>query len=348
MEFVSGRAVKRVSVFVADGSRIHTQLLSDALQRDASLTVVSWDGNPLSLIPTVLSQHIDVLAIGSSLNGHAADALEVVRKLRAAAPGIKVVVLLHSHEDRVIIDAFRAGARGVFSRESSVEMFSKCIHSVHQGEIWADKRGVSLAIEALASTPVVRTVGTNGLNLLSKRELEVVDCLVQGLTNREIAERMGLSRHTVKNYLFRIFDKMGVSSRVELLFMTLSQGNPQGDSSIPTGSGIDSEPDAYDEPTLAFFGKAAEKGVPAAQLALAQTYLARGAKPDDFVKAYMWYLIATERMSQTQVSVTKMLTARQVDEARQKATLWLARMKQPPVSAPGAGSARIAPLRQAM
>jgi len=66
-------------------------------------------------------------------------------------------------------------------------------------------------------------VNGNGLSLLSRREMEVVRCLAEGLTNREIAERLQLSQHTIKNYLFRVFDKLGVSSRVELLFMTLNQ-----------------------------------------------------------------------------------------------------------------------------
>ena len=72
---------------------------------------------------------------------------------------------------------------------------------------------------------MVRAVDANGLSLLSKREMDVVRSLAEGLTNREIAERLGLSQHTIKNYLFRVYDKLGVSSRLELLFMTLTQAN---------------------------------------------------------------------------------------------------------------------------
>ncbi len=82
---------------------------------------------------------------------------------------------------------------------------------------------MSFAVEALASFPSVCAVDANGLDLLSKREMDVVRSLAEGLTNREIAERLGLSQHTIKNYLFRVFDKLGVSSRLELLFMTLTQ-----------------------------------------------------------------------------------------------------------------------------
>ncbi len=332
MDPIPGRMTKKIRVLIADNSRIHTQLLSDALGRDSTLSAVNWDWSPSSLIPSAVDHKVDVLAISSALNGSAAAALDVVRELRAVSPGTKVVVLLDSQQNEDVINAFRAGARGIFNRESSVEMFCRCIHRVHEGEIWADRRGVSIAIGALASTPVVRAVGRDGLNLLSKRELEVVQCLVQGFTNREIADHMGLSQHTIKNHLFRVFDKLGVSSRVELLFMTLSQSNNPEGSFLPEASrkGFDSE--QYDEPTVAFFEKAAEKGLPAAQLALAQVYLARRTGPEDLMHAYMWYLIATERTSQARALVSKVLSAKQIDEAQQEATLWLARMNQKPAS----------------
>jgi len=328
MDSLNGRSAKKIRVLVADNSRIHTQLLSDALKRDPGLDVVAGESVPSSLIATALGHHVEVLAISSALNGHAAQGLEVVRELRAASPEVKAVVLLDSQKNEAVIEAFRAGAKGIFSRESSVEMFCKCIRSVHQGEIWADSREVKLAIDALATTPGVRAVGADGLNLLSKRELEVVQYLAQGLTNREIAERMGLSQHTIKNYLFRVFDKLGVSSRVELLFMTLSQSNSADDALVPGISKKTIEVEQHDDATLAVFHKAAERGLPAAQLALAQAYLARRSQPDDLVHAYMWYLIATERTSQARALITRMLTAQQIDEAQHKASVWLARMKQ--------------------
>jgi len=315
----------RVSVLVAGNSRIQTQLLSDALQRDPALDVVSWDWQPTSLIPTVLSHRIDVLAISFTFNGRSAEGLDVVRELRAVRPETKSVVLLEAQQDDAVIGAFRAGAKGIFGRESSVDLFCKCMHSVHNGDIWIDGRGMALVVEALAAAPRVQAVNADGLNLLSKREQEVVQCLVQGMTNREIADRIGLSQHTVKNYLFRIFDKLGVSSRVELLFMALSQNN---------GAGLEAT-QATSTPAGDFSSlhKAAEKGSPSAQLALAQAYLGRRAQPDDFVRAYMWYLIASERTSQARALVTRMLTPKQIEEAQQRATEWLARAKQSPDSA---------------
>ena len=96
---------------------------------------------------------------------------------------------------------------------------------------------MSFAVEALATSPIVRAVDANGLSLLSKREMDVVRSLAEGLTNREIAERLGLSQHTIKNYLFRVYDKLGVSSRLELLFMTLTQtGAPFSEATLGTAA----------------------------------------------------------------------------------------------------------------
>ena len=347
MGSISGQVANRIRVLVADNSRMHTQLLSEALEGDPGLDVVRWDWNPSNLISTILAHSIDVLVISSVLNGQAGHGFEVVRELRAASPATKAVVLLDSPKDEVVINAFRAGARGIFSKESSLEIFRKCVHRIHQGEIWADNRGVSLAVDALASTPVVRAVSANGLNLLSKRELEVVQCVVQGLTNREIADRMGLSQHTIKNYLFRIFDKLGVSSRVELLFMTLSLNNNPEQSWLPEATTKALEGDQDDETTVSILQRAAEKGSPEAQVALAQAYLARRAQPADLVHAYMWYLIASERVSQARSLVTEMLTPQEMNEAQQRARAWLGQLKPTSVHI-AKPVARLVPIRQAI
>jgi DNA-binding CsgD family transcriptional regulator len=237
------------------------------------------------------------------------------------------VVLLDSRKPEAILDAFRAGARGVFNRDSSIEMFCKCIRSVHQGQIWADSADVALVIEALASAPRVRLPAADGLNLLSKRECEVVQCLVQGLTNREIAERMGLSPHTVKNYLFRVFDKLGVSNRTELLFMTLSQGGSAEES--PTIDQAATLPEEVSsDASLAALRKAAEAGAPHAQLSLSQAYWTRRAGPADLVRAYMWHLVATKRADEAGRFLSKQMTPKEIEEAEQQAGQWLSRLKR--------------------
>jgi two-component system, NarL family, nitrate/nitrite response regulator NarL len=329
MSAAASLAARTIHVLVADSSRIHTELLADVLRRDSELEVVSWDFDASNLIGVAIKRGVDVLAISCALDGSPSHGLEIVHQLRTARPSAKAVVLMDSHKPEVVIDAFRAGARGVFSKDGSVEMFCKCIRSVHEGQIWADNREMTWAIEALASSPTVRAVGANGMNLLSKREMEVVHCLSRGLTNREIAKQMGLSQHTIKNYLFRVFDKLGVSSRVELLFMTMSQSPVKGSTEAAPNKTPAGEQEQ--EATFTLFQKAAEAGLPAAQLALAQAYMARRASSDDLVQACMWYLISLQRASQIRGLITRIMTPEQISLAEQKAEAWLARLKASPI-----------------
>jgi DNA-binding NarL/FixJ family response regulator len=228
--FMFPTAVQRanpVRVFVADSSRIHTELLADALGHDPQLNVVKWDSDCRTLVKTLLSSDVDVLIIGVTIDGRQSDGLEIVRQLQTLRSEIRAIVLLDSYKSESILDAFRAGAKGVFSRDGCPEMLGKCVHCASQGQIWANNHEMAVALEALSAVPRIQSVDAKGFKVLSNRELEVVNSLAQGLTNREIAERMQLSQHTIKNYLFKIFDKLGVSSRVELLFMTLSQTGPR-------------------------------------------------------------------------------------------------------------------------
>jgi two-component system nitrate/nitrite response regulator NarL len=314
-----------IRVLVADSSHIHTHLLADALKRDPLLEAVPFDADSHSLVAAGVSLQIDVVVISASLEEQPSRGFEVLRELRSACPGIRSVILLDSIKDEAVLNAFRAGARGIFGKSQPADVLCKCVRSVYQGQIWANSRELAVAVEALANAPALRAVNSDGMNLLSKRELQVVRCLAEGLTNREIADRLKLSQHTVKNYLFRVFDKLGVSSRVELLFMTLSQSGSSQPSAVDGPKGSD-HGGLHDE--FVILQKAAEAGLPAAQLALSQLYLVRRKDPKDVVHAYMWYLIALERASQGGKHIAELLTAEQIDEAQEKARAWLFRLKE--------------------
>lgn len=316
-----------IRVFVADDTRIHTQLLADALRRDGSLQVVSSDAGFEGLTARGSLHDIDVLVISSSLDEEPRRGFEALRAVRMSHPHLRAVVLLDSSKRDVILDAFRAGARGVFSRHDSVETLAKCVHSVHSGQIWANSQQMAYAVEALAASHSVRAVDAHGLNLLSARELEVVRCLAEGLSNREIAEHLGLSQHTIKNYLFRVFDKLGVSSRVELLFMTLSQ-NHQSRSLFQHFLSSLAGPRFPDEASFADCLKAADQGAPIAQLALAQMHGSRRANSRDLMQAYMWYLIASEKISHAGKNVSESLTTEELLQAELMAAEWLAKTKE--------------------
>jgi DNA-binding CsgD family transcriptional regulator len=129
-------------------------------------------------------------------------------------------------DDReVVVNAFRSGARGLFCfSQYPFRLLCKCIHSVHQGQVWADSEQMQYVIESLSQVPSLHMVNSRGTRLLTPREEQVVALVADGLSNREVACELRLSEHTIKKYLFRIFDKLGISSRVELVLYALSHG----------------------------------------------------------------------------------------------------------------------------
>jgi DNA-binding NarL/FixJ family response regulator len=311
-----------IRVLVADSTRIHTQLLAEALKRDRSLQVIAAPSSQ-AVIPLAEEQQVDVVVLSASLADAPERGFEVLRELRALNSSLRAIMLVDSSKREPIVEAFRAGARGIFSRDESVETLCKCVRTVYEGQIWARSGEMAFAIEALAAAPTVRAVDAKGSALLSKRELEVVHCLAQGFTNREIAEQLGLSQHTIKNYLFRIFDKLGVSSRIELLFLTLSQaGAPAAQGRRSSGIGAE----------VGECQAAAKNGLLTAPITLAEMYAGGRGVPSDFVSAYMWYLIANEQLLKVRKETTKKMTMEQILEAERRAAEWLskARKTSPP------------------
>jgi DNA-binding NarL/FixJ family response regulator len=270
-----------VTIAVADSTRIHTQLLAEAMRNDQGLQVVASASCSADLLAAVSRVPIDVAVIGHNLDDKSGRGTDVLREMRALRPHIKGVILLDSARPEDVLDCFRAGAKGIFSKHERLESLCKCIHSVHEGQIWARSLELDLALDALANSPVVRATNHKGLDLLTARERQVTQCLASGMTNRDIADSLGLSPHTVKNYLFRIFDKLGVSSRTELLYLAMSNAHPGPvKPAVKTNGGFS---------TLL---EAAEAGLPAAQLQLAEFCGRDDHGQSDPVSAYMWYLLA--------------------------------------------------------
>lgn len=311
-----------IRVLVADSTRIHTQLLSDALKRDPSLQVIAAASGSRALISLTNQHKVDVVVISSSLDDEPGRGFEVLRELRSASSDIRAIILLDSSKREAILEAFRAGARGIFSRNESVETLCKCVRTVYEGQVWASSGQMGFAIEALAAAPTVRAIDSKGSALLSKRELEVVHCLAQGLTNREIAERLGLSQHTIKNYLFRIFDKLGVSSRIELLFLTLSQASSPAVQNRKNGNPADAG--------VTDCQQAAKEGLLTAPITLAEMYARGEGAPTDLISAYMWYLIANEQLLRERKELTNRMTMEQLLEAERRAAEWLSQSRKTP------------------
>lgn len=215
-----------IRVLVADSSRMSSQFMAAALRRsrNANFEVILPGGfTSAEAVQEIVHNCPDVVVVSIALQDGPFAGFSVLRKLQATHIPSRSVLILEECERELVLDAFRAGARGVFSRSEPSALLSRCIHSIYEGQVWASSRELVYLLEELVAMKPLRVVDLQGHNLLSKREEEVVTLVADGLTNREISEQLKLSEHTVKNYLFKIFDKLGVSTRVELVLYALSQ-----------------------------------------------------------------------------------------------------------------------------
>ena len=223
---------RAISVLVADENRMACQLLTSSLQRNSNFRVVGCATSMSEVLAALKQEPAQVAVISANLQDGPLSGFQLLRELRSSHPRTRAVLLLDSPNRELVVDAFRGGARGIFSRSQSFKMLCKCIACVQQGQIWANNNELQFVLEALGQAAPLHIVNARGKSLLSKREEQVVSCVAQGLTNREIARQLNLSEHTVKNYLFRIFDKLGISGRVELVLYALSHRD-----GAETGSG---------------------------------------------------------------------------------------------------------------
>lgn len=213
-----------IRVLAVDSNMMNSQLLATALERDNRFAMLEAPADTSGIVATIVKEKPSVVVIGAEIDGNPRKGFELVRELRGACPESRVVMLLDSSDRSRVVEAFRAGARGVFSRNGSLKFLAKCILCVAQGQIWANSHELRYVLDALGEALPLRVIDAKGTELLSRREQEVVRCVAEGMSNREIAHRLGLTEHTVKNYLFRIFDKLGVSKRVEVVLYAYSLG----------------------------------------------------------------------------------------------------------------------------
>jgi DNA-binding NarL/FixJ family response regulator len=312
-----------IRVAVADTTSIHTQLLAEAIKNDHTLHLVASGPSSQELLEAAGRVPIDLAVISFALDEQPGRGLDVLRQMRSRHPDLKGVILLESSRSQDILDCFRAGARGIFSKNDRLESLRKCIRCVYDGQIWARSVEIGVVLEALINSPVVHAANHQGMELLSDREREVIQYVASGMTNPEIALALGLSRHTVKNYLFRIFDKVGVSSRTELICHTMNRGKRSVE---------DRETSASEN--LATLIQAAESGMPWAQRQLAEHYLFANGSSDP-VAAYMWFLLCQEttetlhrEVDARKTSLAQAMSVHQIAEAERQAGAWLQNKKK--------------------
>ena len=212
-----------IRVAVADATRMNSHLVVGALKRcNSNFEVQALSSNSSDAFDELQSTRPDVAVISARLEDGPLSGFKILHQLRASESKTPTVMLLDSTERDLVVDAFRGGARGVYCRGYSINALPKCIRKVHEGQVWVSNLELEFLLELVISLRPLKVQQAGGMNLLTPRERDVVRLVAEGMRNQEIALQLHLSEHTVRNYLLRIFDKLGISSRVELVLYAFS------------------------------------------------------------------------------------------------------------------------------
>jgi len=218
-----------ISILFANPNLLTRDVMMQVLNRHQGFHVVASATTAQEVLDSVRSTDVDVALISATLADGPLSGLGVLREVCEHSPKVRSVILFYSPERYVIADAFRAGARGVLClSQSTLKLLTRCVEQVHAGQIWANSSELAEVVEALSQLAPMRVVNADGMRLLTNREEDVVRLVAEGLQNREIAKELKLSEHTVRNYLFHAFDKLGVSSRVEMVLYAVSNAKSTG------------------------------------------------------------------------------------------------------------------------
>ncbi|HEX4378561.1 MAG TPA: response regulator transcription factor [Candidatus Acidoferrum sp.] len=217
-------ADSRPSVLVTEASKMYCDLLSMAfLAVPDRFHVVATAFTVADILAHVREHRPSVAIISDNLADGPLAGLRILPEVRKANPETRILLAMSSSDRELVIEAFRFGADGVFCRNSPFDMLCKSVDALAKGQIWANSKELRYVMEEFMRAPKQRKVDPTVENRMTKREGDVVRLAVEGLSNREIAGELGLTEHTVKNYLFRVFEKLGVSNRVELVLSCLRQ-----------------------------------------------------------------------------------------------------------------------------
>ena len=221
---LSDTVFQPISVLVADSSQMQSQLLTGALRRRPDFKVIACGMTAEAILRVTQSSRVDVILLNPSHHDEAC--FSSARRVHLTHPQIPIVLLGECYDRDLVVNAFRSGVRGVFSfAEASLRSLCKCIHTVRDGQVWARSEHLHCLLDLVCQVPSLRVVNDCGHSLLTPREEQVVALVAEGMSNRDVSRELSLSEHTVKKHLFRIFDKLGVSNRVELVLSAVNHGD---------------------------------------------------------------------------------------------------------------------------
>jgi DNA-binding NarL/FixJ family response regulator len=214
----------QISVLISDATQMHCDLLRKAFYSVRQrFQVVAFACSTVDVLAALGQNRPQVAIISSDLQDGPLSGLRILPEIRKNYPDTKVVVVMASPNKDVVVDAFRFGAVGVFSRNGPFDLLCKSVEVVARGQVWANAEELHYVLRAFGNSPKPPKLDPAVENRVTVREAAVVRLAIEGLSNRQIAQQLSLTEHTVKNYLFRVFDKLGVSNRVELVLSCLNQ-----------------------------------------------------------------------------------------------------------------------------
>jgi len=223
--------VKPVRLLIANVPAMLLELLSGvfAERPDIHLCEAAEESAHIPVKPP--GQAIDVILVGLSMGEIDCGAAALLKLLSQHNPTAKLIVLADKLDYVATIALFRAGVRGIVcTRNLRFELLCKSVRCVHQGQVWASNELVGHLVASLSHPKSSDVTDVHGRSLLTAREQQVLHLLAEGLTNRDLAIELKVSAHTVKNHLFRIYEKLGVSNRMEAVLYALTPREPRTDS----------------------------------------------------------------------------------------------------------------------
>ncbi|MFT4111541.1 LuxR C-terminal-related transcriptional regulator [Silvibacterium sp.] len=206
-----------IRILLADSQAIYRVGMRKVFALEDDIRVVGQVERVDDLYVALTRHPADVLLLEGNLIAGTTDAIpEIVRLV----PDIKIIVQTVGTDESHTVELYRRGVRGIIPRSIAPELLVKCVRKIASGETWIDNQSVNWVIEAYRSQATAIT-NTKSQPRLSPKELSIIACITQGKRNKEIAFQLGTTEQVVKNYLRKIYDKLGVSDRLELALYCL-------------------------------------------------------------------------------------------------------------------------------
>jgi DNA-binding NarL/FixJ family response regulator len=220
----SAPAPNPIKILIADSQAIYRVGIRKIFALEDDLRVVAQAESLGQTLAAASRFEPDVVLMESAISPNPAGAVAEVMK---RVPDAKMVMIAGESDEDDTVEYLRRGVRGIIKRSVAPELLIKCVRKVAEGETWLDNQGVNWVIEAYR-TQSAHPASTKPKGRLTDKELLIVACVTQGMKNKEIATEVGTTEQVVKNYLRKVYDKVGVSDRLELALYCIHHRLLQG------------------------------------------------------------------------------------------------------------------------